>query len=62
MNKWNFNKIRNSLEENGYYEFENYLNKKDISLIENALIETLNYIKKSKEKNLQKKYYEIKKI
>ena len=61
MNKWNFNKIRNSLDENGYYEFENYLNKKDISLIENTLIETLNYIKKSKEKNLQKKYYQIKK-
>ena len=38
MNKWNFNKIRNSLDENGYYEFENYLNKKDISLIENTLI------------------------
>mgnify|MGYP006095630321 FL=1 len=61
MNKWNFNKIQNSLDENGYYEFKNYLNKKEISLIENTLIETLHYIKKSKEKNLQKKYYEIKK-
>ena len=54
MNKWNFNKIRNSLDENGYYEFENYLNKKDISLIENTLIETLNYIKKAKEKTYKK--------
>ena len=61
MNKWNFNKIQNSLDENGYYEFKNYLNKKEISLIESTLIETLQYIKKSKEKNLQKKYYQIKK-
>jgi hypothetical protein len=58
---WNFKKIKKSLDLNGYFEFKNYLTKKDIKKVEETLLTTLNYIKKSNQKNLQKKYYEIKK-
>lgn len=61
MTIWNFSKISKSLKENGYYLFKNYLSKKDIKLIKDTLIETLHYIKKDNEKDLQKKYYKIKK-
>jgi len=58
---WNFKKISESIRENGYYEFEKYLTSKDLKNIKKSLVDSLNYIKNSKEKNLQKKYYEIKK-
>lgn len=58
---WNFNKIKKSLNENGYYEFKNYLKKNELEKVKKSLVDTLNYIHPSKEKNLQKKYYEVKK-
>ena len=29
---WNFNKIKKSLNENGYYEFKNYLKKNELKI------------------------------
>ena len=51
---WNFNKIKKSLNENGYYEFKNYLKKNELEKVKKSLVDTLNYIHPSKEKNLQK--------
>jgi hypothetical protein len=59
---WNYEKISNHLPEYGYYEFKNYLSKKDVDTVKETLLNSLNYIKKSNEKNLQKKYYEVKKF
>ena len=58
---WNFNKIKKSLQQNGYYEFKNYLSKSELEKIKKSLVETLNYIHPSNQKDLQKKYYEVKK-
>ena len=58
----NYNKIIKEIKINGYYIYKNFYNKKEINQIKKSLLETLNYIKKSKQKNLQKKYYEIKKF
>ena len=57
---WNYKKISKSLISNGYYEFKNYLSKEELKEDQGTLLQTLNYIKPSKQKNLQKKYYEIK--
>ena len=59
---WNYKKISNHLLKYGYYEFKNYLSKKDVDTVKETLLNSLNYIKKSNEKNLQKKYYEVKKF
>lgn len=59
---WNYSKISKNLKTNGYYEFNNYLSKIEIKKVQNTLLQTLNYIKPSNQKNLQKKYYEIKKF
>ena len=59
---WNYKKISNHLLEYGYYEFKNYLSKKDVDTVKETLLNSLNYIKKINEKNLQKKYYEVKKF
>ena len=59
---WNFNKIKKSLQQNGYYEFKNYLSKSELEKIKKSLVETLNYIHPSNQKDLQKKYYEVKKF
>ena len=61
LKMWNYSKITKNLKTNGYYEFNNYLSKKEIKKVQNTLLQTLNYIKPSNQKNLQKKYYEIKK-
>ena len=58
---WNYNRIKKSLNTNGYYAFNKYLSKSELKMIKNTLLKTLNYIKPSSQKNLQKKYYEIKK-
>ena len=58
---WNYSKISKNLKTNGYYEFNNYLSKIEIKKVQNTLLQTLNYIRPSNQKNLQKKYYEIKK-
>ncbi len=57
---WNNNKISKSLNDKGYYAFNNYLSKSELKKIQSTLLKTLNYIKPSSQKNLQKKYYEIK--
>ena len=59
---WNYNKIIKSLISNGYYEFKNYLSNKELKIVRDTLLQTLDYIKPSKQKDLQKKYYEIKKF
>lgn len=59
---WNYKKIKKSLNDDGYYEFKNYLNKSELEKVKNSLVDTLNYIHSSKQKNLQKKYYEVKKF
>ena len=59
---WNYSKISKNLKTNGYYEFNNYLSKIEIKKVQNTLLQTLNYIKPSNQKNLQKKYYEVKKF
>ena len=59
---WNYNLVINSIKKDGYFIFENFFSKNDLVEIKGSLLQTLNYIKKSKEKNLIKKYYEIKKF
>ena len=59
---WNYNKITKSLISNGYYEFKNYLSNKELKIVRDTLLQTLDYIKPSKQKDLQKKYYEVKKF
>lgn len=61
LKKLNEKKIINSIKENGYYIINNYYNKNDLEKIKSSLLKMLNYVKKSKERNLQKKYYEVKK-
>ena len=52
---WNYKKIKKSLNDDGYYEFKNYLNKSELEKVKNSLVDTLNYVHSSKQKNLQKK-------
>ena len=59
--RWNYNQAIKEIKENGYYIYENFFSKKDLDEIKNSLLQTLHYIKKDKEKDLQKKYYSIKK-
>ena len=61
-NKWNFKLIAGALKRDGYFVFENYFSNTELKEIKSSLLETLNYIKPSKQKDLQKKYYEIKKF
>ena len=57
----NIKKHCKEIDENGYTIIENFFNKSKLTKIKNSLLEMLNYIENSKEKDLQKKYYEIKK-
>ena len=50
---WNYSKISKNLKANGYYEFNSYLSKTEIKKVQNTLLQTLNYIKPSNQKNLQ---------
>jgi hypothetical protein len=51
-----------SIKKNGYCIIENYFNKQKLNYIKNSLISILNYIHKDDEKDLQKKYYTVKKL
>lgn len=62
MKNWNYNKIINEIKSKGYYVFEDFFTKKNLNEIKGSLLDTLHYIKKDKEKDLQKKYYKIKKF
>lgn len=59
---WDNKKIKEKIKNDGFYIFKNFFNKKDLKEIKRSLWETLNYIKADKEKNLVKKYYQIKKF
>ena len=47
---WNYNKITKSLITNGYYEFKDYLSKRELIIVKKTLLQTLDYIKPSKQK------------
>ena len=59
---WNYSKISKNLKTNGYYEFNNYLSKIEIKKVQNTLLQTLNYIKPSNQKNLQKNIMKLKNL
>ena len=52
--------LKNNIINNGYATIENFLNIDEINKIENSLVSMLQYINKSDENGLTKKYYEIK--
>jgi len=58
----NNEKIISGIKENGYSVIENFYDKKDLDFLKNSFIQSLNYIHKSNETDLRKKYYEIKKF
>ena len=60
-NTWDNKKIAEEIRNNGYYIFENYFNSEEIDKIKKSLLDILHYIKPDEEKDLQKKYYQIKK-
>lgn len=62
MNKrnWDQDTIINEIKENGFYIFENFFSDNDLDEIKHSLLQTLHYIKKDKENDLTKKYYQIK--
>ena len=60
-NIWNNKKIAEEIRNNGYYIIEDYFNKQEIDKIKKSLLDILHYIKPDNEKDLQKKYYQIKK-
>ena len=55
-------KIISEIKENGYAVIENFYDKKDLDFLKDSFVQCLNYIHKSDEKDLTKKYYEIKKF
>ena len=60
-NNWNKKKIIDEIRENGYFVIKNFFTKKELTTIKQSLLNTLNYIDSNDEKDLQKKYYKIKK-
>ena len=60
-NIWDNKKIAEEIRNNGYYIFENYFNSEEIDKVKKSLLDILHYIKPDEEKDLQKKYYQIKK-
>jgi hypothetical protein len=56
------NKIIKSLNEKGYYVYENFFNKKKLSKVKQSLVRILQYIHPDNETDLQKKYYQIKEL
>ena len=60
--KLNNRKLKKEINQKGYTVIKNFYNKKKLSEIKKSLLDILNYVRPSKEKDLQKKYYEIKKL
>ena len=58
---WDNKKIIKEIKENGYYIFKNFFDEDSLKEIKDSLLNTLHYIKKDDETDLQKKYYQIKK-
>ncbi len=50
------------IKNNGYCILENYITEEGLDTIKNSLLKALHYIEPTKEKDLQKKYYQIKKF
>ena len=57
---WNYNRIKKSLNTNSYYAFNKYLSKSELKNSK-YIVENFKLYKTQFSKNLQKKYYEIKK-
>ena len=55
-------KLKNDIDLNGYTIINNFFDKKKLQHLKKSLLDILNYINFSEEKDLQKKYYEIKKF
>tara|TARA_B100000795_G_C22791950_1_gene437407 strand:- start:965 stop:1738 length:774 start_codon:yes stop_codon:yes gene_type:complete len=55
-------KIIKEINDNGFSIVENYFDKEELKFIKASFLETLQYINKSDETDLHKKYYEIKKF
>ena len=59
---WNYNRIKKSLNTNGYYAFNKYLSKSELKMIKNTLLKTLNYIKPVLKKIYKKNITKLKNI
>jgi len=59
--RFNNKKIKEEIKKNGYYIFKAYFTNQELKKIKESLLNTLHYIKPDNEKDLQKKYYQIKK-
>ena len=57
---WNNKKISKSLNDKGYYAFNNYLSKSELKKIQSTLLKTLNYIKPSSQKIYKKNIMKLK--
>ena len=58
----NFKKFKNEIDLNGYALIEDFFNSEKLDHLKLSLLDILNYINYSDEKDLRKKYYEIKKF
>jgi ectoine hydroxylase-related dioxygenase (phytanoyl-CoA dioxygenase family) len=62
LKKLDNEKIISEIKENGYSILENFFDTQDLDFIKKSFLQSLNYIHQSKETDLKKKYYEIKKF
>ena len=60
-NSWNKKKKIEEIKVKGFCILDNFLSKEDLDKIKNSLLKALHYIQPDDEKDLQKKYYKIKK-
>ncbi len=60
LKKLDSKKILKEIEENGVCVIQNYFDKNDLKIIEQNLLDILNYIDSDNEKDLKKKYFKIK--
>ena len=60
-NNWNKKKKIKEIKDKGFCILEDFLSNEDLDKIKNSLLKALHYIQPDDEKDLQKKYYKIKK-
>ena len=58
---WNKKEKIKEIKENGFCILDNLLSDDDLNKVKNSLLNALHYIRPDGEKDLQKKYYKIKK-
>ena len=58
---WNKKEKIKEIKENGFCILDNLLSDDDLNKVKNSLLNALHYIRPDDEKDLQKKYYKIKK-